>query len=101
METLMEHDTHDLAYGKDGGVEADMEEYWMEHAEYKMTYEAAEIEAVGKYLDTTKCRSLQHQQAMENVKQQFPHLYDYEDCWPIHDLALLHLKYLSLNISPC
>ncbi|KAG6325703.1 hypothetical protein ID866_13386 [Astraeus odoratus] len=34
---------------------------------------------------------------LECVKQQFPHLYDYEDCWPVNDLVLLCLKYLSLK----
>ncbi|KAG6327971.1 hypothetical protein ID866_11117 [Astraeus odoratus] len=32
---------------------------------------------------------------LEHAKRHFPHLYDYEDCWPVHDIVFLCLKYLS------
>ncbi|KIK84151.1 hypothetical protein PAXRUDRAFT_152958, partial [Paxillus rubicundulus Ve08.2h10] len=53
--------------------------------------------SIKQYLDTTKCKYWQRNQAIQLVIQGtckvFPDLDDCQSCWPVHTLMQLQLKY--------
>ncbi|KIM63405.1 hypothetical protein SCLCIDRAFT_24297 [Scleroderma citrinum Foug A] len=55
--------------------------------------------SVKNHLDATQCKSHQRESAIFLVIQEaskvFPDLDDYHDCWPVHDLMQMCLKYTS------